>query len=117
MIKYKQLHSLLHVDGKNYIVHVSEWAKMRLSEPELSQFRQDFATATANINQAVADGNIVLLPNLTETLRTGIGDVEVIVGEQYLIKEDFPREDKYTFWQNKMSQDPAVTYYPEEIIP
>jgi hypothetical protein len=116
MIKYRQLNSILNLNGKNYIVHITSWAQQRLNEQDLNQFNLDFENFLIYVNQAVADGNIVILPNITETINTSVGPIKIVIGEQFLIKEGFPQDSGYAFWQNKMSQDSAIIYYPMEII-
>lgn len=116
MIKYRQLNSILNLDGKNYVVHITGWAQQRLNEQELAQFNIDFESFLLHVDQAVANGDIVKLPEITETINTSVGSIEIVIGEQYLIKEGFPQHPEYAFWQNRMSQDSEITYYPMEII-
>lgn len=116
MIKYRQLNSILNLDGKKHIVHITSWAQQRLNEQELAQFNIDFENFLLHVDQAIANGDIVKLPEITETFNTSVGLINVVVGEEFLFKDGYQQDSKYAFWQNRMSQDPEITYYPMEII-
>ena len=116
MTNYKQLNSILRVYNKNYLVDIEQWGGKRLSGNDLTQFNSDFDEINAYFMQALADGNIVNLPKITETFDTSIGQLSVVIGYQYSMKDNFSKHPKLIYWQNIMSQDPDITYYPEEII-
>ena len=116
MTTYRQLNSILKLNDKNYLVDVQTWGKRRLTGEELQQFNADFDEIDSYFNQAVADGNIVNYPSITENFNTSVGSYNVVIGHQYTMVNDYPKHPKLIYWQDRMSQDPDIIYYSEEPI-
>ena len=114
MVTYKQMHSILLMDGRKHLVDIDDWANVKLrgvQPEEYDQFASDYLNEITPYHQELVNSGRVISTDITEIIPDS--DIRILVGRQYTWvsgeKEDHP---KHLEWQAKFAADPAVTYNP-----
>jgi hypothetical protein len=115
MAEYRQLHSILDLNGKNHAVDLQSWANLTLTGSDLTEFQADMATLNTDFLPYFTAGNIVFRP-IEETMLTSEStNLTIIVGRNVTRSEDLPLDPRMVKWVNRMQEDPQVIKYNLEI--
>ena len=116
MIQYRQLLALLVDNDKTYPVEIGEWAIARLSNEDSQTCINELQQVVDYEESEIIKGNFKRLPDISETFETDKGTFTIKVGIQYQTSDDFVKHERLIYWQQRMAKDPAVVYYPEEVV-
>lgn len=112
MAKFKQLKSVLKIDGQDHMVTVFEWGLHTLPAVELEQLKSDFIEIENYLQQFI-DNNTLKVTPIEETINTAYGGkIIIIVGYESETPPDFVNHEKFDYWENRMRSDPNVTFNP-----
>jgi hypothetical protein len=115
MADYKQLHSILNLNGKNLAVDLETWGNLSLTGSDLIQFQSDMASLAIDIQPYITAGNVVL-GVINETVITQSGaNLSIVIGTTSTRSPDLPPDSRIQYWSQRMSADPNITKYNPEV--
>jgi len=115
MKKYKNLRSILNLDGKNYAVDLLTWGYRTLTGDALTQFRLDMDDIKKINEQQVINGELSFT-EMFETLTTSeSNEINFFVGVILEKSENYVDDPRWISWSLQMSQDPKVIVFNPEI--
>jgi hypothetical protein len=115
MADYKQLNSILNLNGKNLAVDLFTWGNLTLTGSDLTQFQSDITAFSNDIQPYLTAGNIVLgVINETVTTQDG-SNLTIVVGQTNTRSPDFPPDSRIQYWSQRMAADPNVLRYNPEV--
>lgn len=114
MAEYKQLYSILELNGKNHAVDLQTWGNLTLTGSDLTQFQNDMTTLNRDYEPYINSGNIVISP-IEETVQTSESvDLTIFVGTLITRSEDLPIDARIVEWSQRMQADPKIIKYNPE---
>jgi hypothetical protein len=115
MAEYRQLHSILDLNGKNHAVDLQSWGNLALTGSDLTEFQTDMATLNTDFQPFITAGNIVFRSIEETVLTSESNNLTIFVGRNVTRSEDLPVDPRMAKWVNRMQEDPQVIKYNPEI--
>ena len=101
--KYRISKSTLNVHGTPTLVHLTEWAKLRLSGDQLDEFFAD--------SQQFDELMTSHLNNGTLEIREILGEHGQEISRECYFQEDVHPPEYYLKWMTMMQQDPEIIIF------
>lgn len=115
MAEYKQLHSILNLNGKNLAVDLQTWGNLTLTGSDLTQFQSDMTAFNNDIQPYIIAGNVVFgVVNETVTTQEN-NNLSIIVGLTNTRSPDLSPDSRIEYWSQQMAADPNVIKYNPEV--
>ena len=107
--------SILNKNGQKFIVSLPEWAAAVLPPEELNQFWSDWSEHVNYLNEKI-EQRLVTQEMIYESVTVGENVVKIFVAIRFTAPDDWVDHPKFTYWLQRMSQDPNLIFYGPEII-
>jgi hypothetical protein len=104
---YNQLHSTLTLDGKNYLVDLPTWARLRLVGEQLDSYLQEEPEFSGFFSSSPEYTN----ESIYSSAKTA-NDQNIIIGIKHKFLNTRLSTPRYEYWENQFANDPAVIYRP-----
>ncbi len=115
MRKFIHKNSILNKNGKKLIVSVQNWAEEVLTPNDLAQFSSDWQEHLSYVNAKI-EQRLVTQEMIWESVTIGNDSIKIWVGVEFTAPDDWEDHPKFTYWLQRMSQDPNLTFNaPEEV--
>jgi len=114
MAEYKQLYSILELNGKNHAVDLQSWGNLTLTGSDLTQFQADMATLTIDYKPYINAGNIVSRSIEETVLTSESANLTIPVGTLTTRSEDLLPDPRIVEWSQRMQADPRIIKYNPE---
>lgn len=104
--------SILTLDGKNYLVELSDWAKLRLPADDYTKFLSTMDKFISLLDPLLHNNTYISTPVFEE-----INGIKIQVGVLLTRPLNFRVEeihDEYMSWVNRMGEDPCITQFNQE---
>lgn len=107
--------SILTKNNQKLIVNLPAWAVEVLSPEDLAQFWPDWTEHLTYLNEKI-EQRLVTQEMVYESASIGENTVKIFVAVKFTAPDDWVDHPKFTYWLQRMSQDPNLVFYgPEEI--
>jgi len=114
MAEYRQLYSILDLNGKNHAVDLQSWGNLTLTGSDLTQFQADMAAFNADLQPYLDAGNIVSR-SINETVITSeSANLTISVGTVVTRSENLLPDPRLDEWSHRMQADPQIIKYNPE---
>ena len=114
MAEYKQLYSILQLNGKNHAVNLQSWGNLALTGSDLTQFQADMATLTIDYEPYINADNIVITTIEETVLTSESANLTIPVGTLTTRSEDLPPDSRIVEWSQRMQADTQIIKYNPE---
>ena len=104
---YQQLHSVLTVNDRKFLVDLKGWADKRLDHERYNQFKLDFEEILSFYN------SVAVIEKIYSSTALYPYGTPLWIGFKYTHQNSRPYNEKYEYWSNQFANDPAVQYNPE----
>lgn len=116
MKTYKQLFSVLDLNGEKFLVSMDQWAELTLNSADKAQYDSDRNNDWFVDSQRLVDSGDITASAITETVEVDGVSVEIQIGLLFNVADDYVYRPSFLYWQNRFANDPRVTYKPDIYI-
>jgi hypothetical protein len=116
MKTYKQLYSILDLNGEKVLVDMDKWAELTLNGPDKAQYNSDRNNDWFPDSQRLVESGDITTSAITETIQVDGTNIEIQIGLLFNVKDDYVYRPSFLYWQDRFSKDPNVTYKPDIYI-